>query len=242
MKIHSRKFDYDLIVVGAGSGGVRAGRIAANHGAKVAIVEGDRPGGTCVIRGCVPKKLLVYGSNFSDEFEDAKGFGWNIGPISHNWKTLIEAKDAELDRLEKVYRDLLKGSGVSLIEGWAKLTAPNEVEVNRKKYSAERILIAVGGTPQIPDVPGLVENSITSNEALSLSRLPEEIVIYGGGYIAMEFASIFNGFGVTTHLVYRGEYPLRGFDEDIRKQVARSVERRGVVLYPNATITSAKPF
>ena len=228
--------NYDLIVIGAGSGGVRASRIAAGHGAKVAVVEGDRPGGTCVIRGCVPKKLLMYGSSFSADAEDARGFGWHIGALSHDWPALVMAKDAEVNRLEEVYRSLLKKAGVTLIEGWAKLTGPDEVTVNSKVYRADRILIAVGGASQFIDVPGMAEHAIGSNEALSLSEFPAEIAIYGSGYIALEFASIFNGLGARTHLIYRSNFPLRGFDEDVRRHVATAMTDRGIKLYPKTTV------
>jgi glutathione reductase (NADPH) len=230
-------YDYDLIVIGAGSGGVRAGRIAAGHGARVAVIEGDRPGGTCVIRGCVPKKLLMYGSVFSSDVEDARGFGWQIDAMPlHDWGSLIAAKDAELDRLEAIYRNLLSNAGATLIAGWAQVTGPHDVTVNGTAYSAEKILIAVGGTPQIVDAPGLADHAITSNEALDLTTFPGEIVVYGSGYIALEFAGIFNGFGAKTHLVYRSDLPLRGFDEDVRIHIATALADRGVILHNGCTI------
>lgn len=228
--------NYDLIVIGAGSGGVRAGRIAAGHGAKVAVVEGDRPGGTCVIRGCVPKKLLMYGSSFSADAEDARGFGWHVDTLSHDWSALIAAKDAEINRLEGVYRSLLKNAGATLIEGWGKLTGPNEVTVNNEAYWADKILIAAGGTPQYIDVPGMAENAISSNEALDLFEFPKEIAIYGSGYIALEFAGIFNGLGARTHLIYRSDLPLRGFDDDVRLQIATAMTDRGIILHPKTTV------
>ncbi len=231
-------FDYDLIVIGAGSGGVRAARIAAGHGARVAVVEGDRLGGTCVIRGCVPKKLLMYGSAFSSDFEDAKGFGWQISAVPlHDWKALIAAKDAELDRLETIYRSLLSAAGVTLIDGWAQIANPHEVKVSGTSYSAEKVLIAVGGKPKIADAPGLTRYAITSNEALSLKKLPGEIVIHGGGYIALEFASIFLGFGTKTHLVYRSDLPLRGFDQDVRMHMVDALTGRGMILHKSCTVT-----
>ena len=228
--------NYDLIVIGAGSGGVRAGRIAAGHGATVAVVEGDRPGGTCVIRGCVPKKLLMYGASFSADVEDARGFGWQIDALSHDWSALIAAKDAEISRLEGIYRSLLKNAGATLIEGWGRVTGPNEVTVNSKVYWAEKILIAVGGTPQYIDVPGMAEHSISSNEALNLVNFPREIAIYGSGYIALEFAGIFNGLGARTHLIYRSDFPLRGFDEDVRRHIATAMIERGIILHPEVTV------
>ena len=229
-------YDYDLIVIGAGSGGVRAARISAGHGAKVAVIEADRPGGTCVIRGCVPKKLLMYGSTFSSDLEDARGFGWQVDTPVHDWPALIAAKDAELDRLEQIYRNLLANAGAEFYAGYGVITGPNSVRVNDRDLTAERILIAVGGVPQLLDVPGMQEHAISSNEALDLVEFPNEIVIYGGGYIALEFAGIFNGFGAKTHLVYRGDLPLRGFDEDVRTEIATALTDRGVVLHPGTTV------
>ena len=230
-------YDYDLIVIGAGSGGVRAGRIAAGHGARVAVVEGDRPGGTCVIRGCVPKKLLMYGSAFSSDVEDARGFGWQIDEKpSHDWPALIAAKNAELDRLEAIYRSLLKNAGATLINGWAKINDPHEVTVDEASYSAKKILVAVGGLPHIVDTPGLTTHAITSNEALDLAQFPDEILVYGSGYIALEFAGIFNGFGAKTHLVYRSDLPLRGFDADVRAHIAVALADRGIILHSGLVI------
>lgn len=235
-------FDYDLIVIGAGSGGVRAGRIAAGHGARVAVVEADRPGGTCVIRGCVPKKLLVYGSSFGSDVEDAAGFGWQIEEAHHDWATLIAAKDAEINRLEGIYRMLLANAGADLIEGYGSITGPHHVSVGDKTYTAGKILLAVGGVPQLLDVPGMTEHAITSNEALDLPDRPEHIVIYGSGYIALEFAGIFAGFGSDVHLVYRGELPLRGFDEDVRSMIAPALEGRGITLHSGRTIAKIEAY
>ena len=234
--------DYDLITIGAGSGGVRASRIAAGHGAKAAVVEEDRPGGTCVLRGCVPKKLLVYGSQFSTDFEDAAGFGWSFGGHggagvwSHDWGALLKAKNAELDRLSAVYRDTLEGAGVELIGGRGTVTGPHSVSVDGRELTAERILVAVGGWPHMLPVEGLAEHAITSNEALELPRRPGEVVIFGAGYIAVEFAGIFNGFGAKTHLVYRADLPLRGFDGTLRAGLAEAMESRGVILHPGRTV------
>lgn len=231
-------YDYDLIVIGAGSGGVRASRMSAGHGARVAVIEESRPGGTCVIRGCVPKKLLMYGSAFSAEAEDAAGFGWQVTVDGHDWPALIDAKDRELDRLEGIYRSLLANAGVELIEGRGTITGPHEVTVGDRRLTAERILVATGGWPQIPDVPGLAEHGITSNEALGLAKRPNRVLVYGGGYIAVEFASIFNGFGVETHLAYRADLPLRGFDEDIRRESATALAGRGIILHPGCRLTA----
>ena len=231
-------YDYDLITIGAGSGGVRASRIAAGHGARVAIIEEDRPGGTCVLRGCVPKKLLVYGAAFSSELEDAAGFGWDADLPGHDWGQLITTKDAELDRLSSVYTSLLEGAGVDLIEGRGKVHDAHTVDVGGRLITAERILIAVGGWPSLPPIDGLADHAITSNEALDLSHRPDEVVVFGSGYIAVEFAGIFNGFGAKTHLVYRADLPLRGFDLDIRESFAEAAAGRGIILHPGASIAS----
>ena len=236
MKRDKMDYMYDLVVIGAGSGGVRAARISAGHGAKVAVIEGDRPGGTCVIRGCVPKKLLMYGSLFSADVEDARGFGWHVDKPTHDWEHLITAKNTELKRLESIYVSLLENAGATLIRGFAKVTGAHSVEVNGDEITAETILVAVGGIPQMTDVPGMHDHAITSNEALDLDVFPSEIVIYGGGYIALEFAGIFNGYGAKTHLVYRGDLPLRGFDEDVRRHIAMAMQDRGITLYPGITI------
>ena len=231
-------YDFDLIVIGAGSGGVRASRISAGHGARVAVIEESRLGGTCVIRGCVPKKLLMYGSAFSADAADAAGFGWQVNVDGHDWPALIEAKNRELDRLEGIYRSLLANAGVELIEGRGIVTGPHDVTIGDRHLTAERILVATGGWPQIPDVPGLAEHGITSNEALDLATRPDRVLVYGAGYIAVEFASIFNGFGIETHLVYRADMPLRGFDEDIRQDVATVLAGRGIILHPGCTLTN----
>ena len=236
----SSQFDYDLIVIGAGSGGVRAGRIAAGYGARVAVIEGDRPGGTCVIRGCVPKKLLVYGASFAGEAEDAAGFGWQIEGMSHSWPDLIVAKDKEIARLENIYRNLLKSAGADLIEGWGRIAGPHQVAVGDSIYTAERILIATGGRPSTPAIPGLAEFSISSNEALDLPERPDHIVVYGSGYIALEFAGIFAGLGSNVDLVYRADLPLRGFDEDVRHHIAEALADRGINLISGRMITEVK--
>lgn len=234
------EYDYDLIVIGAGSGGVRAGRIAAGFGARVAVIEEDRPGGTCVIRGCVPKKLLVYGASIGGELEDASGFGWKIDNATHNWPALIAAKDKELERLEGIYRKLLASAGAALISGRGQIMGPHKVSVNGQEISSKTILIATGGWPQIPDIPGLRQHAITSTEALDLNSLPKRIVIYGAGYIALEFAGIFRGFGSEVHLVYRGDLPLRGFDDDVRQHVVEALANRGINIHRSSTVTAVR--
>ncbi len=231
------QYDFDLITIGAGSGGVRASRIAATHGAKTAIIEEDRPGGTCVLRGCVPKKLLVFGSQFGADFEDSVGFGWHKHSPVHDWAALIKRKDDELDRLAAAYQNMLDNAGVEVISGRGILADANSVSVNGKVYSGARILIATGGWPQMPPIEGLEQHAITSNEALNLERRPDEVVVLGSGYIAVEFAGIFNGLGAKTHLVYRQDLPLRGFDGDIRQALADAMHERGVILHPKTTIT-----
>ena len=233
-------YDFDLITIGAGSGGVRASRIAAGHGAKVAIIEEDRPGGTCVLRGCVPKKLLVYGAAFSADLDDAIGFGWEEVDPAHNWGELIATKNTELDRLAGIYTNLLNNAGVTLIEGRGRFKDAHTVEVNGKTFTAERILIAVGGWPSVPDIDGLKDHAITSNEALNLSHRPDQVIVFGSGYIAVEFAGIFNGFGAETHLVYRADQPLRGFDQDLRDGFAEAASARGIHLHPGVTITKVE--
>ncbi|RMO83609.1 Glutathione reductase [Pseudomonas syringae pv. philadelphi] len=228
-------FDFDLFVIGAGSGGVRAARFAAGFGARVAVAESRYLGGTCVNVGCVPKKLLVYGAHFSEDFEHVKGFGWSLGEAEFDWPTLIANKDREINRLNGIYRKLLVDSGVTLLEGHAKLVGAQQVEINGQTYSAERILIATGGWPQVPDVPGR-EHAITSNEAFYLKTLPKRIVVVGGGYIAVEFASIFNGLGADTTLVYRGELFLRGFDGSVRTHLHEELLKRHMNIRFNSDI------
>ena len=231
------EFDYDLFVIGAGSGGVRAARIAAKHGAKVAIAEEYRVGGTCVIRGCVPKKLLVYASKFAEEFEDAIGYGWTTAKVSFDWPTLIKNKNKEIDSLNKAYIRNLEGAGAELILERATILDPHSVQLaSGKKISAKYILIATGAAPFVPrNLPGH-ELAITSNEAFDLTQLPRRIVIVGGGYIAVEFAGIFAGLGVETILLYRGEQILRGFDQDLRQHLAAEMEKKGVDIRCNTDV------
>ena len=228
-------YEFDLFVIGAGSGGVRAARFAAGFGAKVAVAESRYLGGTCVNVGCVPKKLLVYGAHFADDFEQASGFGWSLGEANFDWPTLIANKDREIHRLNGIYRNLLVNSGVTLMEGHAKLTGANEVEVNGQRYTAKHILIATGGWPQIPEIPGH-EHAISSNEAFFLKELPKRVLVVGGGYIAVEFAGIFHGLGAETSLLYRGEMFLRGFDGAVRKHLHEELLKRGMDVQFNADI------
>ncbi|SNR95994.1 glutathione-disulfide reductase [Pseudomonas segetis] len=228
-------YDFDLFVIGAGSGGVRAARFSAGYGAKVAVAESRYLGGTCVNVGCVPKKLLVYGAHLADEFEQAKGFGWNVGQPSFDWPTLISNKNREIDRLNGVYRNLLQNSGVTLLEGHARMLDDHHVELDGKRYSAKNILIATGGWPSIPDIPGH-EHAIGSNEVFFLDQLPKRVIVVGGGYIAVEFASIFNGMGAQTTQLYRGELFLRGFDGSVRKHLQEELTKSGIDLQFNADI------
>ena len=233
------EFDYDLFVIGGGSGGVRAARIAAGHGAKVAIAEEYRLGGTCVIRGCVPKKLLVYASRFRDDFEDSAGFGWSLSPPSFDWPTLIANKDAEITRLEGLYRAGLERAGVTILQARAELADAHTLTVqpSNRKITARTILVATGGRPVVPEVPG-AGHAITSNEAFHLEALPKSILIVGGGYIAVEFAGIFNGLGVDTTLLYRGPKILRGFDEELRDHLTEELFKRRIDVVCNADIAA----
>ncbi len=221
------RYDYDLFVIGAGSGGVRAARIAAGHGARVAICEESRVGGTCVIRGCVPKKLLVYASQFAESFADAAGYGWSAPESQFSWPALIRAKDAEIDRLNRIYLGLLDNAGVDLHMGRGRLVDDHTVAVGEARFTAERILIAVGGRPWVPDIPGK-ELGFTSDGAFHLEKQPRRVLIAGAGYIAVEFAGIFNGLGSEVTLAYRRDRILRGFDGDVRLAVERGMAGRGV--------------
>ncbi len=222
-------YDFDLLVIGAGSGGVRAARLAAMSGARVAVVEESRVGGTCVIRGCVPKKFMVYASEYPKAFETARGYGWDIGETRFDWPRFLLAKDTEIARLSGIYVRNLQNAGAELIHGKARMTGAHTAEVEgHGAVTAARILIATGGRPWMPkDLPG-VEHAISSNEAFHLEQLPKRIVVAGGGYIALEFACIFNGLGVETTVIHRGPNVLRGFDDDIRSHVAEEMEARGI--------------
>jgi glutathione reductase (NADPH) len=222
-------FDFDLFVIGAGSGGVRASRMAAGFGARVAVAEASRLGGTCVNLGCVPKKLMVYASSYAGAIEDAAGFGWTVPPPEFDWATFIANKDRRIVRLNEVYRGLLEGAGVRIIEGRARLSDRHTVDVEGETFTAERILIATGSRPFVPPIPG-TELGITSDQVFHLERQPRKVLIAGGGYIAVEFASIFNGLGTDVVLSYRGPLFLRGFDDDIRGALADELRKRGVDL------------
>ncbi len=223
------KHDFDLLTIGAGSGGVRASRMAAGLGARVAVAEARLLGGTCVNVGCVPKKLLVYASQFSAAFEDARGFGWKVGDRTFDWGRLIANKDREIARLNQVYRRLLEDPGVTIVEGRARLVDHHTVDVGGTRYTADTILIASGGRPNVVDIPG-AEYGISSDDVFHLSTLPKRIVIVGGGYIAVEFAGIFNELGSEVHLLYRGPLFLRGFVDDVRTVLAEEMTKRGVRL------------
>ena len=229
------EYDYDLFVIGAGSGGVRASRMAAQTRARVAVCEERYLGGTCVNVGCVPKKLLVYASHYAEAFEEAQGFGWNVGPRTFDWKTLIEKKDAEIARLNGIYKNLLDNSGVELIEGRGHLIDAHTVQVGDKTYSAKTILVAVGGWPDIPHFPGC-EYATNSNGIFYLKEQPKRVLIVGGGYIAVEFAGIFNGMGSQVTQLYRGDLFLRGFDIDVRTHLRDEMIKKGVDLRFNINV------
>ncbi len=233
------EYDYDLFVIGGGSGGVRAARIAATHGARVGIAEEYRYGGTCVIRGCVPKKLFVYASHFAESFEDAVGFGWSTKKVAFDWWTLISNKDREIDRLNKIYITNLEKAGVELFNTRAEIRDPHSVFLvaEQRHVTAKYILIATGGVVKVDEqLPG-IEHVITSNEAFHLEALPERIVIAGGGYIAVEFAGIFAGLGVDTTLVYRGDKILRGFDDDVRDHLTAEMKKKGIDVVTGQVFT-----
>jgi len=230
------KFDFDLFVIGAGSGGVRAARIAAGHGARVGICEASRVGGTCVIRGCVPKKLLSYAAHFAEEFEDAAGYGWDIGETRFSWTRLIENKDREIDRLNKIYLSLLSNADVKLYPVHGKLLDSHRVQLGEDTVTAEKILIATGGRPWTPEIPG-AEHSITSDEAFHLKALPKRVIVVGGGFIACEFAGIFNGLGADVVQIYRGEQILRGFDHDVQESLAKEMIKKGIDIRLHTNVT-----
>jgi glutathione reductase (NADPH) len=234
-------YDYDLLVIGAGSGGVRASRFATTqHGKRVGVIENSRVGGTCVMRGCVPKKLLVYGAHFAEAFEDAQGYGWRSDNPTFDWESLINAKSAELDRLEDVYHRILREAGVDEITGTGRVTDPHTVDVDGKALTAEHILIATGGWPFMPEIPG-IDHVITSNEALDLKELPARMVIVGGGYIAVEFAGIFNALGVEVDLIIRADNILRGFDDAVRNALRDEMTNKGIRIHCDCQVNSIEP-
>jgi glutathione reductase (NADPH) len=225
--------DYDLITLGAGSGGVAASRRAALHGAKVAIVEGRRVGGTCVLRGCVPKKLLMYAAQFGDGFDDARGYGWTLDAPRFEMARWQAAKTAEITRLEGIYRQMLAGAGVELVEGWARIDGPNTVVAGGRRLTARHILVATGSAPVADSIPG-IDACATSDDLLDLAELPARAAIVGGGFIAVEFASMLARLGVEVHQFYRDRLPLRGFDEMLRTAAAAELHAAGVTLHPGS--------
>jgi glutathione reductase (NADPH) len=233
--------DYDLIVIGAGSGGVRLARMSAGLGAKVAVIESRYLGGTCVNVGCVPKKLFVYGAHVSDELKDAAGYGWNIpnNDVSFDWPTLVANKNTEIERLNGIYQRMLENAGVTIIEGTASLKDSHTVVVGQEEYRAKHITVATGSWPVVPDIPGK-ECILTSNEMFYLPQLPKTATVWGGGYIAVEFAGILAGLGVETTLLYRGDLFLRGFDGDIRRFAEQEMRKKGINLQFGVTIESVE--
>ncbi len=231
------KFDYDLFVIGAGSGGVRASRMSASYGARVAVAEERFLGGTCVNVGCIPKKLFAYGAHYAEDFEDARAFGWNVGERTVHWPTLVENKDKEIARLNGIYRTILEANNVTLYEARATLADAHTIEVGGETVTAANILVATGGWPVVPDIPGK-EHAITSNEAFYLPELPRRVVIVGGGYISVEFAAIFHGYGAQVTQLYRRDLFLRGFDIDVRRTLADEMTKKGIELRFNAKVAS----
>ena len=229
--------DFDLLVIGGGSGGVACARRAASYGARAAVIENDRLGGTCVHRGCIPKKLLVYASHFSHDFEDAAGYGWTVGECSFDWPAMVRAKVAELDRLEGIYGRLLRDAGATQITGTGRLLDAHTVAVGDERHRAETIVIATGGRPTMPDIPG-IELAVSSDEMFDLPTFPERLVIVGGGYIACEFACIMQGLGAQVTQLYRRDLPLRGFDYDLRAVLCEEMRKGGVDLRLNTNATS----
>ncbi|SDS29255.1 NADPH-glutathione reductase [Halopseudomonas xinjiangensis] len=223
------EYDFDLFVIGAGSGGVRASRMAATFGARVAVAEDLYLGGTCVNVGCVPKKLFAYAAHFSEDFEDARGYGWNLQDAGFDWQRLVDNKNAEITRLNGIYHNLLTSAGVQVINGRARFVDSHTVAVADQTYTAERVLIATGGWPHIPDFPGN-EHVISSNDVFYLKHLPRRTLVVGGGYIATEFASIFHGLGCEVTQFYRGDLFLRGFDRGVREHVALTLRAKGLDL------------
>lgn len=229
-------FDYDLFVIGGGSGGVRAARLAAETGAKVALAEGNRMGGTCVMRGCVPKKLLVHASKFSEQFVDAQNFGWSVQHGRFDWPMYIHKQNKELDRLEKIYTSNLDKAGVKIFHSYAKLTGPHDIEVNEETITAKHILIATGGQAFVPDITGAHTYGITSDDIFNLKEQPKSILIVGAGYIACEFAGIFNGLGSDVTIIHRKSHILREFDNEAVSYVEKSIQDKGIKIEFNVEV------
>ncbi|MCH9672060.1 MAG: glutathione-disulfide reductase [Gammaproteobacteria bacterium] len=229
-------YDYDLFVIGGGSGGTRASRIAAGFGARVAVAEERYLGGTCVNVGCVPKKLLVYASEFAEHFDDAAGFGWTVGDRAFDWSQLIANKDQEIARLNGIYRRMIEGAGATIYDAHAKILDAHTIDVGGKQVTTDKILIAVGGWPSLPQIPG-IEHAFDSNDVFYLKDFPKRCLIVGGGYIAVEFAGVFNGLGANVTQTYRGPMFLRGFDDDVRHALAEEMGKRGVDLRFNANVS-----
>ena len=223
------RYDFDLFTIGAGSGGVRASRVCATYGAKVAVAEERYFGGTCVNVGCIPKKLFSYAAHYREDFHDAAGFGWTVPEPTFHWPTLVANKDKEISRLNGIYERILANAGVTILKNRATIVDPHQVECGGKTYSAKHILVATGSWPTVPGIPGK-EFAITSNEAFFLPELPKSAIVVGGGYIAVEFASIFNGLSVKTTLVYRGKRLLRGFDAELGVKLAEEMTKKGVTI------------
>ncbi len=233
-------FDFDLFVIGGGSGGVRAARMAAQRGTRVALAEVAEMGGTCVNLGCIPKKLYSYAAHFAESFEESHGFGWVGEAPTLDWEALKSNRAREISRLNGIYVQLLQSSGVHIIEGWAALVDAHTVDVGGKRYSAKNILLATGGKPSVPDLPGR-EHVITSNEIFDLSPFPQRLLVVGGGYIACEFASIFNGLGAQVTQLYRGAQVLRGFDDEVRSFISSEMVKTGVTLHLNTDVVAIEP-
>ncbi|MDA9529045.1 glutathione-disulfide reductase [Bradyrhizobium sp. CCBAU 25338] len=231
----AQQFEFDLFTIGAGSGGIAGSRRAASYGGRVGICENSRVGGTCVIRGCIPKKLLVHGAHVAEEIEEAAGFGWTIPVPTFSWPDLIAAKNREIDRLNAIYLQMLDGAGVELLEGRGRMVGPHAVQVGDRIVTAQRILIATGSRPVLPPIPG-IEHAITSEEALNLPALPKRLVIVGGGYIAVEFAGIFQALGGKVTLVIRGDAVLKGFDHDVRSHLTQEMVRSGMTILAGAAV------
>lgn len=234
------EFNYDLVVLGAGSGGLATSKRAASYGARVAIVEQGRVGGTCVIRGCVPKKLMVYAAEFAHMADDAAGYGWSITGASHDWRRFVEKRDQTVASLEATHERLLAGAGVELVRGFGVFRDAHHLEVGDRVLSSRYFVIATGGRPRIPSIEG-AENAVTSDGLFELRRRPDELAIVGGGYIACEFASIFASVGSRVHLLLRGDLPLRGFDSDLRHELDAALRAEGVVIHPRTPVHAIRP-